>query len=88
MILYIEEITLTCYDRYIRNNLEKQPLGAVSGEMAQTDDLPTSGGLMNNPKAQEKKWSPTKMIPDTQKSVRPDNSLASQFGPSQTEMAL
>lgn len=47
---------------YVRKNLQKQPLGAVAGDMAQMDDGPTSGGIMNNPKAQEKKWNPSKVI--------------------------
>lgn len=55
--------------------------------MANVDEQHPTNGLMNNPQAREKKWDPKTMIPDPQKSVRPADSLAAKFGPSEEEVA-
>jgi hypothetical protein len=73
--------------KFVDENLDFRPMeGATDGLAEINSQLPT-GGLMNDPKAQDKKWDPKKMIPNPLKSVRPKGSLAERWGPSVSEMA-
>lgn len=69
---------------YVDENLGFEGLGEES-EMATIDQEAVGGGMMNTDKARDKKWDPSKMIPQVTKDVRPANSLAAKFGPSKTE---
>lgn len=76
---------------FVNENLDFQALsGASETTMAEVGSALTTGagGIMNDPKAEGKKWDPEKMIPNPQKSVRPEGSLADKFGPSASELSV
>lgn len=73
----------------IKEQLAFSPLdGASDGNtMAELNSAFPTGGIMNDPKAQGKKWDHKKMIPNPMKSSRPKGCLADKFGPSPSELA-
>ncbi len=82
--------------QYPSQNISQAPARPVIPKFKAIGDLEGSSkcnksnpGIMNsNPEAQAKKWDPAKNFPTRNPPVRPDNTLGSKFGPSETEMQM